>query len=189
LETEGVIFRRQGSGTFANETGLQIKTRIEEIWDYETVLKVHGYAPSTRILSIREEPADVRLAEELGLDVDDVILLVEKAFLADNSPVILTCNYIPMKIVQRPYTRDDFHLPFYQFLSDYCRQDLVYYLSEIKSVAASDRLADELDLPDQKTSLLSFDELGYNQNSEPIVNARSFFRDDILRLRLIRRRV
>jgi GntR family transcriptional regulator len=51
LENEGVVYRRQGSGTFVNEPGLQIKTRLEEIWSYEAVLEAHGYAPATRILS------------------------------------------------------------------------------------------------------------------------------------------
>jgi len=37
--------------------------------------------------------------------------------------------------------------------------------------------------------LLSFDETGYNNESEPILKACSFFRDDLLRFRLLRRRV
>ncbi|MDX1523243.1 MAG: GntR family transcriptional regulator, partial [Anaerolineae bacterium] len=49
LENESVIFRRQGAGTFVNETGLQIKTPLEEIWDYEAIVAAHGYSPSTRI--------------------------------------------------------------------------------------------------------------------------------------------
>ena len=32
LENEGVIYRKQGSGTFVNRPGLRIKSRLEEIW-------------------------------------------------------------------------------------------------------------------------------------------------------------
>ena len=39
------------------------------------------------------------------------------------------------------------------------------------------------------TPLVSFDETGYNEANEPIVKAYSYFRDDLLRLRLLRRRV
>lgn len=189
LEIEGVIYRRQGSGTFVNETGLQIKTRLEEIWDYETVLEAHGYVPSTTILRATEEAASTAFATELGLEPKSPVLVVEKLFLADDNPVILACNYIPTKIIQRTYTEDDFHLPLYQFLSDFCQQELTYYFSEIISSAVSRELRGKLELPSSKKSLLSFEEIGFNQNNDPIVKACSYFRDDVLRLRLIRRRV
>ncbi len=51
LENERVIYRRQGAGTFVNEQGLQIKSRLEEIWSYEDVLEDHGYTPSVRVAS------------------------------------------------------------------------------------------------------------------------------------------
>jgi DNA-binding GntR family transcriptional regulator len=38
------------------------------------------------------------------------------------------------------------------------------------------------------TLAISFDEIGFDQNNEPIVRATSYFRDDLLRFRLIRRR-
>jgi DNA-binding GntR family transcriptional regulator len=39
------------------------------------------------------------------------------------------------------------------------------------------------------TPLIKFDETGYNEDNEPILKAYSYFRDDLLRLRLLRRRV
>ena len=35
---------------------------------------------------------------------------------------------------------------------------------------------------------LSFIEVGFDQNNEPVVHATSYFRDDLLRFRLIRRK-
>ena len=58
LEHEGTIYRSQGAGTFVNEPGLQIRSRLEEIWSYEQVLEDHGYVPSVRVLSSRRGPAD-----------------------------------------------------------------------------------------------------------------------------------
>jgi hypothetical protein len=36
---------------------------------------------------------------------------------------------------------------------------------------------------------MSFDEVGYDKSNQPIVRALSFFRDDLLRFRLIRKRM
>jgi DNA-binding GntR family transcriptional regulator len=45
LEMEGVVTRRQGAGTFVNEAVRLVKTRLEEIVPYETLIREQGYAP------------------------------------------------------------------------------------------------------------------------------------------------
>jgi DNA-binding GntR family transcriptional regulator len=55
-------------------------------------------------------------------------------------------------------------------------------------VSASKHLANMLGIPMQ-TPLISLEEIGYNDEIEPILWAKSYFRDDLLRFRLIRRGV
>ncbi len=54
---------------------------------------------------------------------------------------------------------------------------------------AADTITAELLKIDPGTPLVSFDEIGYDDGNLPIVKAHSYFRDDLLRLRLLRRRV
>ncbi len=187
LELEGVIYRKQGAGTFVNEAGLQIHTRLEEIWGYEAMLKAHGYTPSVRVVRVEEQPVEPKISRELNLAANETVLVVEKLFLADESPVIVSINYLPAALIDQPYQPDDFRRPIYQFLSEFCQQHLSYYLSEIVPLLAPGWLAEALHLPHPATALLSFDEVGYNQDNQPIHKAYSYFRDDLLRLRLIRR--
>jgi GntR family transcriptional regulator len=186
LELEGVIYRKQGAGTFVNEAGLQIKSRLEEIWGYEAVLEAHGYTPSTRIISVDQQPASPGVAQDLNLPAETPLLVVQKLFLADDQPVIFTVNHLPLQLINLPYTQADFNLPMYQFLPQFCQQHLTYYLSDIMPLNASAELADILHLQPHK-ALLAFEEIGYNQDNAPILKALSYFRDDLLRLRLIRR--
>ena len=186
LENEGVIFRKQGAGTFVNEPGLQIKTRLEEIWSYEDVIEAHGYTPSTRILNVEVGPAGENIASDLEIAPTDELLTIKKLFLADDQPVILAYNSIPLQLVEKPYQEDEFLAPVYQFLWENGRQRLTYYLSEIIPSIADEELAQTLHIQPQ-TTLISFSEIGYNGNNEPILFSSSCFRDDLLRLRLIRR--
>lgn len=187
LEIEGVIYRKQGSGTYVNEPGLQIKTRLEEIWSYESVLEAHGYTPSTRILDVQTAPAGSELAEALNLEPDALVVTVQKLFLENDEPVIFTENQIPAMLLTEPYRRQDWEKPVYQFISDYGRQRLSYYLSEIIPTKSSPRLAAILNI-EEEVPLISFSEIGYNDENEPILRACSYLRDDLLRLRLIRRK-
>jgi len=187
LENEGAIYRRQGAGTFVNEHGLRIKSRLEEIWSYEQVLADHGYEPSVKVLSESSGPADDATAEQLGLDSSDEVLSIEKVFLENRDPVIMTTNRIPTAmLVDSDYTADE-AAPLFQFVEEHCDRVLEYYLSEIIPVVLDADTAATLGVA-EGTPALCFDEVGFDQNNEPIARATSFFRDDLLRFRMMRRR-
>jgi GntR family transcriptional regulator len=170
-----------------NEQGLRIKSRLEEIWSYEQVLEDHGYVPSIRVLAESEMTADTATVEALGLSNDDSILVIEKLFLEDEEPVILTINRIPSGILTDTEYSDDEATPVYEFLEQHCNRTLSYYLSEIIPVSLDKDAAAKLGVA-TGTLAISFDEIGFDQNNEPIVRATSYFRDDLLRFRLIRKR-
>jgi GntR family transcriptional regulator len=187
LEHEGTIYRRQGAGTFVNEPGLQIRSRLEEIWSYEQVLEDHGYVPSVRVVSSQVGRADSPTRKALNLDADATVLIIEKVFREDENPVMVTVNRIPTEIVSDAEYADDQAMPVYEFLEDHCDRTLGYYLSEIIPVSLDAEKAEVLGV-EPGTLAISFDEIGFDQNNEPIVRATSYFRDDLLRFRLIRRR-
>jgi GntR family transcriptional regulator len=187
LEHEGRIYRRQGAGTFVNEQGLQIKSRLEEIWSYEQVLEDHGYTPSVEVLAEETMVADAETIDVLGLDDDDTVLVLEKLFLEDEDPVILTINRIPSRVFVDTEYSDDEATPVYEFLERHCNRTLSYYLSEIIPVSLDKELATKLGVV-PGTLAVSFDEIGFDQNNEPVVRATSYFRDDLLRFRLMRRK-
>lgn len=188
LENEGAVYRRQGSGTYVNNPGLQIRTRLEEIWSYEAVLRAHGYTPSTQILDVHSRIAVADGELDLAIARGDELVIVEKLFLEDEQPVILTINRMPRKLFTQPYVKDDWHLPIYQLLGEKAQQRLAYYLSDIVPVNADEKLSAILHVK-AGTALLSFEEVGYNDENDAILSTSSYIRDDLLRLRLIRRRV
>jgi GntR family transcriptional regulator len=188
LENEGVIYRKQGAGTFVNRPGLRIRSRLDEIWSYEAVLEAHGYEPSTVVLDLSQQPATAGLAADLNLDVGQPVLLVRKLFKENEQPVILVHNYIPMTLIHGPLDKNDFVVPVFTYLSEAAGQHLSYYLSEIVPVLADGDLAATLHVP-APTAVLSLEDTGFSEENEPILKAHSYFRDDLLRLALIRRKV
>ncbi len=187
LEHEGAIYRRQGSGTFVNPQGLQIRSRLEEIWSYEQVLQDHGYTPSVRVLSVRTEPASSGDSKALEVDEGTPLLVMDKLFLEDDEPVMLTTNRIPRCEVNGKAGKREAAAPIFEFLENQCERQLSYYLSDLVPTVLGPDQADLLGV-DPGTPALSFDEVGYDTGSRPIVSAVSYFRDDLVRFRLMRRR-
>jgi len=187
LEHEGAIYRRQGSGTFVNPQGLQIRSRLEEIWAYEQLLEDHGYTPSVRVLSLRTEAATDDDAAALIVTPGTPLLVMDKLFLEDDEPVVLTTNRIPSSEVAVEVDETDAAAPIYEFLEEHASRKLSYYLSDlVPAVLDTDRAA--LLGVEAGTPALSFEEVGYDTEARPIVKALSYFRDDLVRFRLMRRR-
>jgi DNA-binding GntR family transcriptional regulator len=85
------------------------------------------------------------------------------------------------------YQEQDLRAPVFEFLENYGQQHLSYYLSELVPVMTDEILIDRLRLS-EPAALLTLEEVGYNELNEPILKAYSYFRDDLLRLRLLRRK-
>ena len=186
LEQEGAIYRKQGAGTFVNKPGLQIKSRLEEMWSYEQLLEDHGYTPSVRVLSVETERAGPAVAEDLAIATGEPILAVEKLFLENDDPVVLTCNRIPAELLTTKVTARH-EAPLFAFLEEHTGRHLAYYISEIVPVTLRDHAAGLLEVP-TGTAAVSFEETGFDNDNQPVVRATSYFRDDLLRFRLIRRK-
>jgi GntR family transcriptional regulator len=186
LENEGAVYRKQGAGTFVNEPGLQIKSRLEEIWSYEDVLRDHGYAPSVEVLGVTSEPAEPAIANDLAVDDGALVLHMRKLFLENDEPVVLTRNRIPVEYLDGDVEADAGD-PLFAFIEAHCDRNLSYYLSEIVPVALEGEQAQLLGVA-EGTPALCFEEIGFDQDNTPVVRSTSYFRDDLLRFRLIRRR-
>lgn len=188
LENEGIVIRKQGAGTFINQPGLQVRSRLDEIWSYQAALRAHGYEPSTRVLTVEESVAEAHQISELNLSPTEKVLIVRKLFLEDEQPVILAVNLVPLKLITKPFTDEDLVEPIFEFLAEFGGQHLSYFLSEIVPLVALDDIVASLRIS-AGTPLISLEEVGYNEENEPILKAYSYFRDDLLRLGLIRRKV
>lgn len=185
LEHEGTIYRKQGAGTFVNEPGLQIKSRLEDIWSYEDVLRDHGYEPSVRMLGIATESARAADAADLEITAGEPLVVMRKLFLENSKPVILTINRIPERYLRLPADVDS-EEPLFRFLEAHGDKHLAYYLSEIVPVALDEEQAGLLGVA-AGTPAIVFQETGYDRDNTPVVRATSYFRDDLLRFRMIRR--
>ena len=187
LEHEGAVVRRQGAGTFVNSAGLRIKTRLEDMWSYEEMLRDHGFTPRVEVISVTHEPAGLELAELLRVSADDDVVAMEKVFYEDDDPVVITTNRVPAALIPHDLTDADAAAPVFELFERDAGLQLTHYVSEIVPHALEDREAGLLDVA-PGTPVIAFDETGFTADGTPRVHARSMFRDDLVRLGVMRRR-
>jgi GntR family transcriptional regulator len=189
LEREGIIFRRQGAGTYAHKYALRIQTRAEHAYEFCDLLRLAGFEPSIQLISFdRHLPLPKEIASNLDIEPDTPALLVCKLFLANDQPAIYCLDFIPNPICCEDFEDDELKQPIFDFIKQRCGQSTVMNLAEIIPEATNKELAGLLDMK-LGQPLLRIDEVGYNEEGQPILFTRAYYKDQFVRFSLLRKRI
>jgi len=93
LKSDGVVRMERGRGTYAVVNRHQY--RLESRTWFEQNLLASDHRPARKILSVRDVPADDRVAAALGLQVGDAVVLVDILGEADDTPFNLSSHFFP----------------------------------------------------------------------------------------------
>lgn len=186
LEMDGLIYRKHGSGTFINQHILGIHTRLEEVWDFDEMIRLAGYTPCVRHQELHLEQAGSELVESLSLEPGEEVLSTANVFLANEVPVIYCIDVIPARLVSHAYREEELHGPVYTFLAERCDQHIDHNITEVRPIVADARLAELLEC-NLGSPLHYFEEIGYNTSHEPVIFSKEYYRPEFFRFKVIRK--
>ena len=98
-ETQGLIYRHQGSGTFVIHPSQIIDTGLEVLESIETLSKRIGLAVSTGDLKIERRSAVEEVAKALLIQPDDPVNYVSRVIHAEGRPVAYLIDVLPEEIL------------------------------------------------------------------------------------------
>ena len=186
LARGGLILRRHGVGTFVNHQVLNIRTRLEEVWDFDEMIRAAGYAPAVRHMKLELLYPGKATAEKLDLPAGGEAIVTANVFEADGVPVIYCIDTIPAALVRQAYREEELHGPVYIFLERRCNQRVDYNITSITPVVADQRLSQHLDCA-LGTPLHYFEETGYNAEGKPIIYSEEFYRPEYFSFKVVRK--
>lgn len=109
FETQGLIRRRQGSGTFVVGKMQVLDSGLEVLESLETMAKRLGLEVSVSDLNIDAIVADEELSSQLDVLVGDTLTRVRRVVRADNRPVAYLVDILPDTILNSKDLPADFH--------------------------------------------------------------------------------
>jgi GntR family transcriptional regulator len=95
FETQGLIYRHQGSGTFVIHPSQVIDTGLEVLESIETLSKRIGLEVVMGELQIAHRPANEEYAKALSINLDDPVLCVSRVIQAEGRPVAYLIDILP----------------------------------------------------------------------------------------------
>jgi GntR family transcriptional regulator len=188
LEAKGLIFRRQGIGSFVRETS--ISNPIGEFVDFLTLIESSGFTPGVQVLNAYTVDASCELAQDLELEEDTSVIRTESVFTADGNPVIFTVNAIPgwvlgatltSHLIQSPEIAE----PLIGFMNERCHQKINSHQASLWADLVENF---EMDIPDYppKTTILVINSIAYNEDKRPIFQSLTAYPDKRMKFKIDR---
>lgn len=109
FETQGLIRRRQGSGTFVVGKMQTLDSGLEVLESLETIARRMGLEVAASDLNIETITADEELAENLNLEIGSPLLRVRRVICADGRPVAYLVDTLPEDVLRMDDLLSDFH--------------------------------------------------------------------------------
>ena len=189
LEREGFINRKHGIGTIINHHVLSITNRMDLEQEFAEEVRALGYNHSAKTLYAKLIPAGARIADFLQIESHDLVYEVPKIIYADEKPVLFCADYFAKDIILREdYSDSSFEGPIFDFLEKYCGIEVFLDISEVRAVAANDKIAKYLDLP-LATPVLNIEEIGYTFLGKPILVSDEYYIDGFFHHKIIRKKI
>ncbi len=92
LETQGLLVRRQGDGTYVAES--KIERQAGKLVPFTRGMQKRGYAPGAKVLTFEQRSAESAIAKELGLRLSAPVYFVRRVRLIKHEPVMLENFYL-----------------------------------------------------------------------------------------------
>jgi len=186
FETQGLIYRRQGSGTFVIHPSQVINSGLEVLESIETLSKRIGLVVTMGDLKIDHCPADEEVSRALSLQHDEVVLRVSRVIQAEGRPVAYLIDILPKDMLSASELETGFTGSVLDKLLKRGTPALVSSRCEINAIQATGDVARALCIQ-RGDVLLRFIAYLYTTNGKAIDYTYSYFLPGYFNFHVIRR--
>lgn len=194
LSAEGMIFRRQGKGTFVNVDSLNIKVTFSPCMELTQMIANSGYQPSVKLLNISKVERDEEICSLLQMREGEQLVVGEKLFLADDKICAFCRDYFGMDLIGGEEAFDAFAKyedSIYKYIYNLSGEKAEWDKVEIDTVMPQEieGLSEHVSLQDLGDKpYLYLKTLNYSSKDQPLIYANEYFNTSIIKFNLIRQK-
>lgn len=194
LAAEGLIFRKQGKGTFVNVDSLNIKVKFNPVEEFTEMIRNSGYEPSVNLLGIKLVPGISGINNALQLDKDEKIVMCEKIFLADGNFCAFCVDFFPLSAIGGEEAFKDFlnyENSVFTYIYNNSGRKTLWDKVKIKTIIGKEIPDLNKYLKDKKLlskSFLLVEGVNYDSDNNPLLYAKEYIDTNIIEFNMIRQR-
>ncbi|MFZ2489746.1 MAG: GntR family transcriptional regulator [Anaerolineae bacterium] len=184
LATQGLVLRKQGDGTYVNVHVETVPTSLSGLWNFLRLIEMSGRRPSIEVLAQTVRAASSLEQERLLLPPDGQVFCLQRVFFADDVPVILASNALPLDALRVPPLHCDGHLPIDEFIHCYSGAQIAYDIFDI-SASLPDVAVRAILRLNEHEPIIALAQVFYDRDNQPLLCGSTSYNDKLLSLRLV----
>ncbi|KNF08512.1 transcriptional regulator [Gottschalkia purinilytica] len=194
LASEGIIFRRQGKGTFVNTEALKIKVTFNPVLQFKDMITNSGYSPSVKLLGLETKKASKNMASLLRIEEGQDIVVAKKMFYADKKPCAFCIDYFDKSIIPDQADYDDlikYENSIFEFINSKTNRCVTWDKVEIltETNLQNPELKKNFNCDNNTIkSFLLLKGLNFDNEDKPLIYAKEYIDTDFIRFNMIRQR-
>ena len=196
LQEQGLIWRRQGIGSFVSEKPI-LENRLDINSGVTELILSMGLTPGSKILEYKLAPADVSQAEQLNIPQGSPVVQFRRIRTASGRPVVSSLDVFPYAILQQNQGKMDLEtlkalldekLSLYKILESEFSLTIEYGITHLRPVKVNARLMKQIGLGLPPGSVMLYlEQLDYDRNRRPIYLSSEYHVADFCTFTIFRR--
>lgn len=184
-ETQGLIRRRQGVGTFVLRPAHVLESGLEVLESLETVAQRIGLHTTPGEIIIDRRPTSPEESKALNLAVEAQVVSISRVILADDRPVAYLIDTLPSDLITEVELGEGFNGSVLDLLLRRGDPPLINSNCEIAAVAASSDIARALNIQ-RGDALLRFNSHLFSLDGKEIDYSVGYFLPGYFRFHVVR---
>lgn len=194
LAAEGIIFRRQGKGTFVNVDSLNIKVKFNPCMEFTQMIHNSGYTPSVKLLRIEKIDREEDICQSLQMTPGERLVVAEKLFLADDLVCAFCRDYFSLSLIGGEAAFSEFsnyENSIFDYIYNLSGEKVEWDKVEIDTVLTTEipGLTQYVDM--EKLGCRPFLHLkgvNYSSSDHPLIYANEYINTSIIKFSMIRQK-
>lgn len=175
LESEGLIYRRQGLGSFVKE--MRVRQGLVRLTDFVEDMEQAGLEASSRVMRAEQEPVSPDVAAMLDIEAGKAVLRLDRLRLGNGEPIAFDRTWLPVFYAQFLQGHDLEHETIYQILERDYEIPIVRGRFRIEAVNADADVAAHLRVPEHH-ALLLIERISFTHGDKRVYFQRRYYRSD-----------
>lgn len=174
LVSEGYLYKHKGKGTFVSD--VKLEKNIVRVRGFTEEMANLGKVIRNKLLKFEFIPATKKIADNLLVDENDLIVYVERIRSSDDVPVLLEILYIPYNLF-KDIEKEHFETSFYYYIETTKNYKISHCLHTIEARNADEKISEMLQI-NKNDSVLYVTSKTFLDNGRPFEYVKSYYRAD-----------
>lgn len=164
LESEGLVSRRHGSGTYVNSVRPLVRSLHQNVGS-DQLISSRGHVPGIAQMNWRETVADEEVAGRLGLKSGTPVIELYRVRTSDGEPVTVERDWFPMSLL--PPEPVNLGPSLYAFLSSVCGVEVTFGIATLEPSRVGPEHAEVFGVPEEDLCLV-VRQVDYDSDETPV---------------------